>query len=994
MPKLSTLLASAFVLAQFAFDVAAQTCSPGFPPLPPAPPQKIAVNALTSKVYTANYDADTVTVFNAATGASTPIAVGDGPQYLAVNPATNRVYVNNARAASLSVIDGATDTLIGTFPIGSTGPIAVNPVTNVVYVVRLTGTGTDEVSYFNGNNNSWYTIAVQSHQPVAVATNPVTDKIFIAAYATGNVSIIDGAFNPNNDHPTPSKHGVWCKPVALAVNAITNKVFILTESSQGPVAVLDANTLSTQFLLAGTAKIPKAVAVNPVTNKAYALFSNELVVIDGSTLATTTLPVADAGTGAASLGVNTATNRILVATATGALTIVDGSTFTVVGNATVPTGTSGIAINAATGTSYYFDSTLHAVPRAPGEAAVANPITTSITPLAGNASGPDATLTLNASNAFSPGALPIRKVYYQVDGTTGPWIAATGTGPYSAALTGLTPGSHTLYAFAVDGLDAPLATGAQSSPLVGTMASYTFTVTSPKVDPSLSLGSSSNPSTAGTTVTFTASVSGSNGVPTGTVTFRDAATTLCANVAIASGSATCATAALSVGTHDITAQYSGDASYNARVSGVLQQQVNQAPPVLRTLTVSRAGSGSGAVSSAPAGIDCGADCGESYPNGTSVTLSATASATSDFAGWSGACTGTGACVLTMDAAKAVTATFTLKSHTVTPSAGANGALSPATPQTVAHGATTSFTVTPSAGYSIATVTGCAGSLAGSTYTTGPITASCTVSATFASVTPSRMANLSTRGQVLTGDEVMIGGFVIGGSASKRVAIVATGPSLTQHGVANPLANPMLRLVRSSDQAVVATNDDWQSASNAAELTATGFAPAHALEAAILIDLAPGAYTAIVQGAGDGTGVAVIGVYEVDHPENGLANISTRGKVLTGDGVMIGGFVISGSSPRTVAIVATGPSLAGHGVPGPLANPSLKLVRSSDQAVIELNDDWQSGANAAQLAAAGFAPADSREAAIYVTLPPGAYTAIVEGVSGATGIAVVGVYAVP
>ena len=96
--------------------------------------------------------------------------------------------------------------------------------------------------------------------------------------------------------------------------------------------------------------------------------------------------------------------------------------------------------------------------------------------------------------------------------------------------------------------------------------------------------------------------------------------------------------------------------------------------------------------------------------------------------------------------------------------------------------------------------------------------------------------------------------------------------------------------------------------------------------AIVATLEPGAYTAIVEGAGGGTGIAVIGVYEVDHPENGLVNISTRGKVLTGNDVMIGGFVISGSSARTVAIVATGPSLSQHGVPGPLANPTLKLVR--------------------------------------------------------------------
>jgi hypothetical protein len=116
-------------------------------------------------------------------------------------------------------------------------------------------------------------------------------------------------------------------------------------------------------------------------------------------------------------------------------------------------------------------------------------------------------------------------------------------------------------------------------------------------------------------------------------------------------------------------------------------------------------------------------------------------------------------------------------------------------------------------------------------------------------------------------------------------------------------------------------------------------------------------------------------------------------VLTGDDVMIGGFVIGGTTPQTVAIVATGPSLAQYGITSPLANPRITLVRSSDQVVIATNDDWHTDANAAQLQAAGFAPPNALEAALHITLPPGAYTVIVEGVGGGTGVAVVGVYAV-
>jgi hypothetical protein len=254
----------------------------------------------------------------------------------------------------------------------------------------------------------------------------------------------------------------------------------------------------------------------------------------------------------------------------------------------------------------------------------------------------------------------------------------------------------------------------------------------------------------------------------------------------------------------------------------------------------------------------------------------------------------------------------------------------------------------------------------------------------------RLANISTRARASTGNDVVIGGFVIGGAAPKRVAVVATGPSLAAHGVANPLANPRVTLVRSSDQAVLATNDDWQGQPTSAQLQDLGLAPSDALEAALLVDLAPGAYTAIVEGAGAATGVAVVAVYEVDHPERPLINISTRAEVRSGDEVAIGGFVVQGSTARTVAIVGTGPSLAAHGLPNPLSDPNLTLVRSADQAVLATNDNWQSAGNASQIQASGFAPSHPLESAILVTLAPGAYTAILSG-SGTSGTGVVAIY---
>ncbi len=153
-------------------------------------------------------------------------------------------------------------------------------------------------------------------------------------------------------------------------------------------------------------------------------------------------------------------------------------------------------------------------------------------------------------------------------------------------------------------------------------------------------------------------------------------------------------------------------------------------------------------------------------------------------------------------------------------------------------------------------------------------------------------------------------------------------------------------------------------------------------------LNPGAYTAIVSGVGGTTGVAIAEVYEIDHPEVPMTGISTRGLVQTADNVMIGGFIISGTAPQTVVIRARGPSL---GVAGALADPTLTLVPADGSPPI-VNDDWGTAANAAQLQAIGFQPANAKESAILATLNPGAYTAIVSGVGGTTGIGIVEVYA--
>jgi uncharacterized repeat protein (TIGR01451 family) len=590
--KLLPALAGAFALfALIAFPAAAQSS------LPPTPPVKLAVNPVTDKVYMANDDANTVTAFDAASGTSTTIAVGAGPRFIAVNPVTNRVYVDNADDATLSVIDGATDTLIDTYNIGSSGPITVNPITNVVYVVRMTGLGSDEVTFFNGDTDTWYTIATNSFQPNAMAVDPVTDTIYVTHYGTGDVRVIGGAFDPANDFPDSVSIGTGPHPYAIAFNPVTRKGYVITQDASSPIMVIDGADNSAVFpaVASGHGSGPQAVAVNPVTNRVYAAFSGEVVVIDGATNALTYVPIAGADTGAIALGIDYERNRIYAAASSGVLSVIDGDTDTVVRTDSIPAGTSVAALDPLTATAYFFDTTLTSLPLDGTPHAM--PITASITPLDGDTSPGSGSITIDAASTFSPAALPIRGVYFRLDSQDGPWSLASGSGPWTASFSGLAPGLHTLYAFAADGQDAPLATGPQGIPLLGSIASYTFNVPQTKLVPSVSLASSANPATAGDEVTFTASVAGSSGTPTGSVMFLDGEEPLCADVALAEGSATCSASSLAIGDHAISAKYGGDAAYVAAQSAPLTQRIPDpnAPPPANLAISQSASPGSAAI---------------------------------------------------------------------------------------------------------------------------------------------------------------------------------------------------------------------------------------------------------------------------------------------------------------------------------------------------------------------------------------------------------------
>jgi hypothetical protein len=242
-------------------------------------------------------------------------------------------------------------------------------------------------------------------------------------------------------------------------------------------------------------------------------------------------------------------------------------------------------------------------------------------------------------------------------------------------------------------------------------------------------------------------------------------------------------------------------------------------------------------------------------------------------------------------------------------------------------------------------------------------------------------------RVQTGDCVGIGGFIITGSAPKHVLLRARGPSLTQFGVADVLADPVLEL-HGPAGFVTVINDNWMDdPAQKAAIIATGIPPTNNLESAIDATLNPGAYTAIVSGRNNTSGVALVEVYDLSQAVPAkLANISTRACVGTDDNIVIAGFMLGNDSGND-RIVVRGLG----GVPNPLFDPTLEL-RDANGTLIAYDNDWQDdAAQAAELVAVGLAPPNNLDAAIVRTVAPGLYTALLAGRNNGTGGGLVEVY---
>jgi hypothetical protein len=283
----------------------------------------------------------------------------------------------------------------------------------------------------------------------------------------------------------------------------------------------------------------------------------------------------------------------------------------------------------------------------------------------------------------------------------------------------------------------------------------------------------------------------------------------------------------------------------------------------------------------------------------------------------------------------------------------------------------------------------------------------------------RLVNLSCRATVGTAANLLIAGFVVGGqgtAGSEPLLIRASGPALAAapFDVPGTLPDPQLQLFQSaggSASTLLGTNDGWGGkaaiVTAAASVGAFAWSSPSSHDAAIMESLSNGSFTAQVAGQANDSGVALVEVYDTT-PAGAytpasprLVNISTRVQVGTGGNILIAGFVIGGSTSKTVLVRASGPALAAFGVSGTLPDPALKLYRSNpDQTstLLQTNAGWsgnaQIGFAAVRVGAFSWGSASTPDSAILETLPPGNYTAQIAGASGDSGVALVEVYEVP
>jgi len=566
-------------------------------------PQAVAANPVTNKIYVANQTSNNVTVIDGATNSTaflSPLGAGE----VVVNPVTNRIYVSVG--SSVIVLDGVSNNVIANINV-SVGGLIVNPLTNKIYGVH----GLSLV-VIDGATNTATTVPVETLRPVAfIAVNPLTNRIYAFESSTfPGITVIDGATNQivtsqvmfefaNSLFVNPLTNEIYVSGVfgglaifdgnlnlklslsganaVMAMNPVTN---ILYARGGTGVSVIDGNTdsiITTITLVGGIG----GMAVNPVNNKLYVESSNTVVVIDGaSNTVITTLPT---GMNPGYIAVNPVTNKVYVANGDNTVTVIDGTS-----NSTTSLAVNGQfllpAINPLDNQIYIGNS--NGSPVVVTEQQVnAIPLTTTITPFSNNqVAFPAPTVVFTTHSAYAPNAPPGQNVLYQLDTWQGPWLPATQSAPSSfrADLPVLRPGTHTLYAYATDSQQGDsIQTGngsnGQSSPVIGQIAAYAFTVVRTSFSPVATLSSNVNASFLNQPVTLTATISSTMGLPTNSVSFYEnyPSGPLLGSAPVSSGTATLTISNLSVGQHPITAVYSGDAIFSPAVTNTLYQVVNK-----------------------------------------------------------------------------------------------------------------------------------------------------------------------------------------------------------------------------------------------------------------------------------------------------------------------------------------------------------------------------------------------------------------------------------
>jgi YVTN family beta-propeller protein len=658
-------------------------------------PAAVAVNQVSQRLAVVNSNSNNVTVLGGsilgAPGAilqtvADPNAVH--PVAIAVNPLTGQFYVANQTSNNVTVISATGTTTTLTDP-NARGPIAiaVNVLTNKIYVANSLS---NNVTVINAASNAISTVSdPNAAGPAAIAVNAATGKVYVANSGSNNVSVFDPLLGTVQTITDPSA----AKPVALAIDAATNTIYVANFSSDN-VSVINGATNSLTTTVDADLS-PIAVAVNELTDAIYVANSgrNNVTVINGATNSVAaTVP---AGTSPQAIGVDLATNQTYVANLGngagdhGSITDIDGFSLTSVTfsdpNANGPIA---LATDAPTSQVYVANSLSENVTYAAQQNIQPNNIAEFTQPNnlpGGETAAEPPTFTYSLE---SGGTETLDQVLAQIDTWTGTWFVSQMTstpGQFTVTSQVLTPGLHFGYTFGTEGGEGTSTnTGAQSSPVIGNVGFAGF-VEAPAIadfaPAVLAFGvqttsTASAPltvtfgNTGGATLTFTYGPTGTNAAD-----FTQGAGDTCSTLGgqLAPNTTCVASIVFTPSTNGAESAALVFTDNSNSVSGSTQtvQLTGTGSSVpMFTLSVGESGSGVGTVTSSPAGITCQPTCAAAFAQGTSVTLTATPSAGSTFAGWSGACTGTGSCVVVMNSSQTVRAQFNLTGTTACNAAGA------------------------------------------------------------------------------------------------------------------------------------------------------------------------------------------------------------------------------------------------------------------------------------------------------------------------------------